>query len=189
MTSELKKVFDKYRELLKSKVGNHKTRARGRRSKERILLFFEKNGKWPSRLSKSNREKKLGYRFENYTSKVSLSYDAELREIVMITGRKSNNKRKHNISEFKKEIVSFIETYGRVPTVYCGETIPGEGKLRAKLDYYTKVNRDTSLLGKVYSMDKCHMSGIPMKFRRIINLSLETEKPLIRLAKYELENK
>jgi hypothetical protein len=204
MNPKITSLFNRFRKLLKSRVDNFmygegaghgntlfaKNKIReGNKSKERVLQFFEKNGRWPNRRSESKREVKLGQRFENYISKEAPAYDPQFRRIAMVTGRKTNNKRKHNVQEFKKEIISFIETNGRVPTTYSGEKIAGEGTLRAKLDYYTQTAGDMTLLGEVYSLDKCHRSAIPARFRPLINKALDIEKPLIRLANYELEGK
>lgn len=192
MNQKIESIFNRYRKVLKKRVKEteqKKSVRRGNKSKEYILQFFEKNGKWPSRLSRYKREAKLGTRFENFISKESATFDVQLRRIAMATGRKTNNKRKHNVQEFKKEIISFIETNGRVPTTYSGEKIAGEGTLRAKLDYYTQTAGDMTLLGEVYSLDKCHRSAIPARFRPLINKALDIERPLIRLANYELEGK
>ena len=43
-----------------------------------------------------------------------------------------------------------------------------------------------TLLGRIFEVDKCHLSGIPMKYRAIINKSLDVERPLVRLPKREL---
>lgn len=203
MNTKLQRIFARYRDLLVKRVkdykygkgaGNGKTldaknRIRqGNVSKNRILAFYEANGRWPSRLSDSKRERTLGYRFENYCSKEAAGYDAQFRRIAMVSGRKTNNKRKHNVKAFKAEIIEFIQTNGRVPTTLTGEKIQGEGRLRAKLDYYTQEANDMTFLGEVYSLDKCHKSGIPARFRPLINQALEeVEKPLVRMAQYELK--
>jgi hypothetical protein len=182
-------VFNEYRKNLKEKFLNIKPdkgreqMVAGNRSKNRCLDFYIKNNRWPSRLSVLKKERLLAQRFENYVSKQSKSHDPEFRKIVMRTGRISNNKRKHNVTEFKKEIMSFLREHGRVPgSSRQYETIEGEARLRQKLDYYTKEKNDTTLLGKIYDTDKCHLSGIPLKYRRIINESLDIDKPLIRLV-------
>ena len=141
-----------------------------------------KNNRWPNRRSKNKAERKLGQVFENFVSKEAASYDSRMRRIAMTTGRTTNNKRKHNVNGFKEEILDFIKTYGRTPMRYRGETIEGEGSLRSKLDRYTLTLKDMTFLSKVYNADPCHRSGIPSKFRPIINKALETEKPLIRLV-------
>lgn len=182
-------IFNEYRKNLKEKFINKsidKGRSQiviGNRSKNRCLDFFLKNNRWPSRLSSLKRERQLAQKFENYTSKQNPSYDAKLRDIVMSTGRVSNNKRNHNVSEFKKEIIAFLKEHGRVPSTSREyETIEGEARLRNKLDYYTKEKNDMTLLGKIYETDKCHLSGIPSKYRKIINESLDVDKPLIRMV-------
>lgn len=157
--------------------------SRGYRSKIRVLDFYLKNGFWPSRAYAATKtERSLGTKFGNYVAKTSPCYDASFRAVAMATGRTSNHKRPHNVKAFKQEILDFIKTHGRVPTTRSGETVEGEGCLRNKLDYYTKQGNDMTLLGKVYEGDKCHKSGIPAKFRALINESLDTDKPLIRLV-------
>ena len=72
----------------------------------------------------------------------------------------------------------------RVPTTSRKhELIKGEATLRNRLEYYTKDKNDMTFLGKIYAVDKCHLSGIPAKYRPIINEALDVEKPLIRLVK------
>lgn len=101
----------------------------------------------------------------------------------MATGRTTNNKRKHNVQEFKKDILAFLEEHGRVPVIHRDhELVEGESLLRSRLDYYTREGHDTVLLGKVYDLDPCHKSGIPSKYRALINQALDVEKPLIRLV-------
>lgn len=202
MNETLVKLIKEYRELLKIRVKNYvcgkgagkgrglwvKNKIRkGNKSKLQILDFFEKNGRWPSRLSLHKREVKLAQRFENFVSLKGPSTDPEFRKIALASGRKSNHKRDHNVQEFKKEIIAFILENGRVPTSKSGEKIQGESNLRHKLDYYTDHAKDMTFLGEVYSLDRCHKSGVPMKFRPIINRSLDTEKPLVSLANYEIE--
>lgn len=202
MNAKLEKIFNRYRALLakrlkdykygkgagQGKTLNAKNKIRQRNnSKLRILAFYEKTGKWPSRLGKTKTERTLGTRFENFVSKESATYDSQFRRIAMVSGRKTNNKRKHNVQEFKAQIIEFIKTNGRAPSTYSGQTIEGEARLRAKLDYYTKKANDMTLLGEVYSLDKCHKSAIPMKYRPIINVALKVEKPLVRMANYELK--
>jgi hypothetical protein len=183
-------VFDKYRNLLKSKLekrgrgfrNGYGGLSKGNKTKNKILDFYLKNHHWPSRLSGNKAEKQLATKFENFVSKTAASYDPHFRRIAMLTGRTTNNKRKHNIKGFKKEILEFIETHGYVPQVKRHETIEGEGELRNKLNRYTLTKNDMSFLGKVYSLDPCHRSGIPSKFRAIINEILDTETPLIRMV-------
>lgn len=192
------RIFEKYRNQLRAKFkafpkggpgsgkGSSAGRAafkRGMATKGRCLDFFLRTGAWPSRLSESKLEVKLAQRFENFISKTAGSYDPTLRRIVMATGRKSNNKRRHDVAGFKQEILDFVKEHGRVPTTRSGETIPGEGTLRNKLDYYTKQGNDMTLLGLVYKEDPCHRSGIPMRFRPLLNQQLDVTKPLIRLVK------
>lgn len=188
--NKLYTLFDKYRKILESEVqkrptvhpGNYNF-LRGVKSKNEILDFYLKTTKWPSRLSKNRIERKLATRFENFVSKESATYDPRLRRLAMATGRTTNNKRKHDIQGFKKQILEFIETNGRVPTTSRKyETIEGESRLRNRLDYYTGDKNDMALLGQVYAADKCHKSGIPSKFRAIINEALNTKKPLIRMV-------
>lgn len=179
-------VFNQYRESLRERIEKHPrpgSMSRGNRSKNKCLDFYVKNNRWPSRLSALKTERQLAQKFENYVSKQSLTHDPEFREIVVSTGRVSNNKRKHNIAEFKKEIIAFLEEHGRVPSTSREyETVEGEARLRNKLDYYTKQKNDMTLLGKVYETDKCHLSGIPSKYRKIINEALDVDKPLVRLV-------
>ena len=186
--NKLHRIIDKYVTLLeKNKTVTVKNRygtyqlslKRGIDSKKRIINFFLKNNRWPSRLSAKTEERKLGFKFENCISKESPLYDPSLRRIAMTTGRTSNNKRKHNVRGFKKEILEFIQEHGRVPAVHAG----GESQLRSRLDYYTNECNDMTLLGQVYEVDKCHKSGIPSKYRVTINEALSGSKPLIRLVK------
>lgn len=101
----------------------------------------------------------------------------------MATGRTTNHKRKHDVKGFKKEILQFMETHGRAPMSRRHQTVEGEGCLREKLNRYTLELKDMTFLGEVYGKDKCHRSGIPGKYRKLINESLDVEKPLIRLVK------
>lgn len=190
------RIFEKYRNKLKADLkeipkgegigrgqNTRKMQAKANRSKNLILDFFLKNGRWPTRLTDSKIERKLAQRFENYVSKTAPSYDVTFRRIARALGRGTNNKRPHNVAGFKEEIVAFMKEHGRVPTTRSGETIPGEGTLRNKLDYYTKQGNDMTLLGIVYKEDPCHRSGIPMRFRPLLNQQLDVSKPLIRLVK------
>jgi septum formation topological specificity factor MinE len=186
------RVIDAYRSLLKTKAKQHlvtvgklglKGIKKGNKSKNRILDFFLANNRWPSRISENKRERVLGYRFENFVSKEAASHDPNFRRLAMATGRTSNHKRKHDVAQFKKDIVEFLQQYGRVPsTSYEYQTVEGEARLRHKLDYYTKKRNDMTLLGTVYKYDKCHLSGIPVKYRKILNEQLDLEKPLIRMV-------
>jgi hypothetical protein len=181
-TRKINRIISKYRTLLRARAsGGNLAIIRGNKTRNKVLDFFQKHGRWPSRLSKNVTERKLGQSFENFCSKETPSYDPQLRRIAMATGRTTNNKRKHNVAGFKQQILDFIKEHGRAPTTHQGETIEGEGNLRHKLDYYTKQCNDMTLLGQVYAGDKCHKSGIPMKFRALINEALsKEEKPLIR---------
>ena len=180
------RIIDKYRGLLIKRYNESKNKMtlESNRTKNKILDFYLKNNRWPSRKSKNKTEKKLGSCFENYISKENFCYDSSLRRIVMATGRKSNNKRKHDKKALKKEIIDFIEKNGRVPNRYNRfQEIEGESKLRNNLDRYTQQYGDTTFLGQVYSLDPCHRSGIPLRFRPIINKSLDVDKPLFRIFK------
>lgn len=192
------RLFERYRANLRKKYAAMKSGGkgsgkgsgagktmfkRGMATKNKCLDFFLKNNRWPTRLSDSKVERQLAQSFENYIAKTAGSYDRDFRRIAMATGRKSNYKRRHNVAGFKEEIITFMKKHGRVPTSRSGEVIPGEGTLRNKLDYYTKQGNDMTLLGLVYKEDKCHRSGIPMRFRPLLNEQLDTEKPLIRLVK------
>jgi hypothetical protein len=190
------RIFEKYRNKLKADLktvpkgegagrgANTRVQTiRGNRSKNRILDFFLKNGRWPNRVSDSKTERQLGTRFENFIAKTAAAYDPTLRRIARALGRGTNNKRPHNVAAFKKEILTFIKENGSVPTTRSGEKIPGEGQLRNKLDYYTKNANDMTLLGMVYKEDPCHRSGIPMKYRPLLNQQLDVTKPLFRLVK------
>ena len=183
--NKLYRIFDKYRKLLKIKANKsqcHGMTLKGNNTKNKILDFYISNNCWPNRRSVSKREKKLGQKFENFMSKESGSYDSHFRRLVMLTGRKSNNKRSHDRKVLKKEILDFIMKYGRVPNYYGNrQEIGGESKLRSNLNRYTLEYGDMTFLGEVYSLDPCHRSGIPSKYRAIINESLIVEKPLIRL--------
>lgn len=178
------RVINKFRSILgkrKSETTN-KMSLRGIRSKEKVLNFFTKNNRWPSRLGRLKSERSLGTKFENYVSKESPLYDANFRRLAMATGRTTNNKRKHDVQGFKKKILEFVKEHGRAPMSYSREKFEGEGNLRAKLDRYTLTNKDMTFLGEVYAADPCHKSGIPGKYRAIINEALTVSKPLIRLV-------
>lgn len=190
---KLAKVFQRYLDLLavrkkrsKGKKGNF---GNSFRSKERLIRFFDKNGEWPSKNSPYVIDKQLALRLENYLSKASPMYDPVLRRIVLATGRKPSGKRPHNPALFKEEILEFTKLHGRAPMRYKTEIVPGEGNLKAKLDYYTLINKDMAFLGKMYALDKCHRSGIPNRFRPLINSQLDVEKPLIRLVKEQQQQK
>lgn len=185
VSPKLLKIINKYRDYIHKKQlkTGHGQTLRAVRSKNRILNFFLKNGRWPSRKGTTRTEQMLAARHENYLSKASPLYDSKYRRIVFASGlRVTNNKRPHNVKQNKKLILEFIKKHGRVPSSHGGETIEGEGCLRSKLDYYTKECQDMTLLGQVYKADPCHLSTIPMKFRAIINEHLNVEKPLIRLV-------
>ncbi len=203
MNLKLQKIFTRYRKILIKRLKEYKygegagtgrslfsknSVRQGNKTKNRILDFYEKNGRWPSRRSKSVRERYLGYRFENLVSKEAGAYDAQMRRIAMVSGRKTNNKRKHDVQGFKKQVIEFIEQHGRIPARYADQKIQGEGILRARMDYYIDDKNDMSFSGEIYSRDKCYRTSIPYKFRPLINRALEeTEKPLIRMANYELK--
>jgi hypothetical protein len=179
------RIFDKYRTLLnkrREEWNGTGSLLRGNRTKNRILDFYLKNNRWPNRRLGNKFEKVLAQRFENFVSKENGSYDATFRRIVMAMGRKTNNKRKHDKRGFKKQILDFIDQYGRTPMRYAYESIEGEGNLRAKLDYYTLKQNDMTFLSKVYKKDKCHKTGIPGKYRSVINQSLDIDTPLVRLV-------
>lgn len=184
-------VFKEFRALLKTREKNKVINGdrtvgmlrSGNISKNKAMDFFLKNNKWPSRLSNNKNERKLAQKFENFISKRSASYDPQFRNIVVSTGRVSNNKRGHDVVGFKKEIIEFLKTYGRVPSPSREyQVIEGEACLRNKLEYYTKEKNDMTLLGIIYDNDKCHRTGIPMKYRKILNEQLKLEKPLIRIV-------
>jgi len=188
---KLTKVLQRYLKLLvlrskrndTSPQGN-KNRLRGLISKKQIVEFFIKNGQWPSRKSIYVRERKLAQRLENCVCPSMVQHDPILRRIVLATGRKPSGKRKHNVDIFKEEILDFMKTNNRAPSGKLNEEIiPGERLLRQKLNYYTQVSGDMTLLGKVYDLDPCHRSGIPVKYRPLINSALDVSKPLIRLVK------
>lgn len=182
--NKLYRIIDKYRVILQSRYEKtgYKSIRNGNETKNKILDFYLKNHRWPSRRSSSKLEKALGTRFENFISKKSRSYDAAFRRLARATGRNTNNKRSHDVKGYKKAILEFIKNNGRVPTTYSGEMIEGEAKLRGKLDYYTLRSNDMTFLGQVYDRDKCHRSGIPVKYRAIINETLNVKKPLIRMV-------
>jgi hypothetical protein len=180
------RIIDKYRRILTKRYTKTKSvmTVNSNRSKNKILDFYLKNNRWPNRRSNNKTEKRLGSKFENYVSKENFCYDPNFRRIVMITGRKSNNKRKHDRSILKKEILDFIEKHGRTPNRYGRpQEFEGESKLRNNLDRYTQVYKDMTFLGEVYSLDPCHRSGIPLKFRPLINKALDVDKPLFRICK------
>jgi hypothetical protein len=170
------KIIDRYRAFLK------KNSTRSTDNKNKILDFYLKNNRWPYKNSQNEKERKLGLNMENYISKKNGCYDSKLRRIVLVTGRKPTNKREHDVRGFKTEILEFLKEHGRAPsTSYEYQIIEGEARLGNKLDYYTQKKNDMSLLGKVYAVDKCHKSGIQAKYRKLINESLDVDKPLIRL--------
>lgn len=184
--NKLYNLLDKYKNHIKQKHEEVNTTSSSMtyRSKIKIIKFYLKHNRWPSRNSKNRYEKTLGTRFENFVSKQCSSYDTSLRRIAMVTGRTTNNKRKHNVKEFKKDIVEFLKIHNRVPSNCRNKNAQkGESTLRCKLDYYTKKNNDMTLLGKVYEYDKCHRTGIPAKYRALINTNIIVDKPLIRLVK------
>lgn len=191
-TEKIAKVLSRYLNLLalrKKRLGRGNGFS-GIRTKEKVINFFNKNGEWPSRLSPYKKDKKLATSFENFVCKSSPSYDPILRRIALATGRKNVFKSKHSVILSKQEIIEFIKTHGRAPTTHkAQEIIPGEANLRRKLDYYTINRNDMTLIGQVYATDKCHRSGIPMRFRPLINSHLDIEKPLIRLVKQQQEEK
>lgn len=150
--------------------------------KRKILRFFKIYGRWPKRTSTDVRERSFGMAFENYVSKQCVNYDRALRRVAIASGRVSNHKRPHDPVQFKLDILEFIKTNGRVPRRYR-EGGPLEGNLRCKLEYYTQEKNDMTFLGQVYEVDKCHKSGIPTRFRRFLNNTLDIEKPLIRLIR------
>lgn len=182
--NKLYKIFDRYRSFLKYKKNSNpnKLTSQSNKTKNKILDFYLDKGRWPNRRSKNSFERALGQRFENYLSKESGCYDSSLRRLAMATGRTTNKKRKHNKKEFKRQILEFIDQYGRTPMAYDSQIIEGEGNLRHKLDYYTLKNNDMSFLSEVYKKDRCHKTGIPGKYRALINKALESDKPLIRLV-------
>lgn len=179
-------LLDKYRALIKKKSKNGFYKGQTKKSvakKNKILDFYLSKNRWPKRNGSTAKERTLAMAFENYLSKESGTYDANFRRIVMSTGRKSNNKRKHDIAGFKQEIIAFMKEHGRVPsTSYKYQTFEGEARLRHKLDFYTIEKNDMTFLGIVYEHDKCHKSGIPVKYRALINKSLDVERPLVRLV-------
>lgn len=184
--NKLYRVIETYRALLKSKHNKapHKLTLKSNKSKNQILDFYLKHGRFPYKKAKNKTERILGLRFENFVSKVSRSYDPHFRRLAFSTGlRNTNLKRRHNVKEFKQEILQFVKEHKRVPSPsYQYETIEGEARLRNKLDYYTKECNDMTLLGQVYKVDKCHRSGIAGKFRRTINEALKINKPLVRVV-------
>lgn len=183
--NKLYRIIDKYRNLLikRYRKTGHKTTLESNRSKNKILDFYIKNNRWPNRKSKNQFERRLGSRFENFISKENLCYDRSFRRLVMITGRKSNNKRKHDYKALKKEILDFMEKYGRAPNYYRSpQEIDGESKLRSNLNRYTGEYNDMGFLSKIYALDPCHRSGIPSKFRPLINKNLNIDKPLVRMV-------
>ena len=180
------RIIDRYRKYLAEKYRKtgYKTTLKTNKAKNKILDFYLKNNRWPKHNGQTKTERNLACRFENYIARGgSPQFDANLRRIVMSTGRKSNNKRKHDRKTLKREILDFIVKYGHVPNNYNRpHEIEGEGKLRVNLDRYTGKYGDMGFLGQVYSLDPCHRSGIPLKFRPLINKSLDVDKPLVRMV-------
>lgn len=189
---KVNKLFTEYRKTIRQRWLDaaiaRKQILKGNRTKLRILAFYERNGRWPNRQNGlTENERNLGTRFENFISKKAGAYDPDLRKISIALGRKASGKKEHNVVKFKNDILNFLAEHGRVPsTSYEHETIDGEANLRRKLDYYTVNCKDMTLLGQVYSVDKCHKSGIPAKYRKIINESIDVEKPLVRLTQKAL---
>jgi hypothetical protein len=182
--NKLYRIIDKYRSLLikRYRKTGHKTTLKSNKTKNKILDFYIKNNRWPNRRSKNQFERRLGSRFENFVAKENPCYDPSFRRIVILTGRKPTNKRTHDYKVLKKEILDFIKTNGRAPRFYTHDRGSGEARLRGNLNRYTQEYGDTSLLGEVYTLDRCHRSGIPMKFRPLINGALDVDKPLIRIV-------
>lgn len=178
------RVVRKFRDtVVKQLLGASAAKKQVIRKKVKILEFFLKNGQWPSRKAKSRIESRLGAIFENLVCKSYPSHDKNLRRISLATGRAVNNKRKHDVAGFKKEILAFVKEHNRVPSTNReNELTEGEARLRHRLDYYTNNCNDMTLLGQVYDGDPCHRSGIPAKYRAIINEALTVKKPLIRLV-------
>ncbi len=184
-------IFADYRRSLKQAVLDRAAKgwktngiSKTNKYKNQSVDFFLKNNRWPSRLSLGVSERKLAVRFENYISVKSPQCDSVLRSLVMATGRTSNNKRSHNVQAFKNDILAFMEENGRAPATGSGPDFSLEEKrLRQKLDYYTTNANDMSFLGQVYDLDQLHRSGIPMKYRAILNDQLNLSKPLVRLVK------
>lgn len=174
-------TIERYRDFLnaRQKLSGNGATLRGVKTKNRVLDFYLKNGRWPNRRATNKREKTLATCFENYVSKEAASYDPHFRRLAMAAGRGTNNKRKHDIPGNKKKILEFIKTNGRTPSIDVKE----EKALRHKLNYYTQEKNDMTFLGEVYEVDKCHRSGIYGKYRKIINEALaDSTAPLIRLV-------
>jgi hypothetical protein len=183
MNTTILNLLNQYLETINKESRGSKIKRKGYRSKRRVINFLVLNGRWPTNYKAATQtERLLGRRFNNYISKMSLCYDERFREIVLMTGFKARKKPKHDVSGMRIRIMDFVEKHGRMPTNQKAETIAGEGVLRRAFDYYVKRRNDMSLLGFAYANDPCHLSGIPMKYRTIINEALDTEKPLIKLV-------
>ena len=149
--------------------------------KRDILKWAEKYGKLPSRLSEDKKERKLACRMENYLSKKSKSFDPEFRNIIYSKyPRKVNNKRDHDKEQRIREAIEFVKENNRVP--FHSEAIdstPEERLMRSIISNYTSPSSplyNEDLVKTIKNIDKCYLTGIPVKYRRCINNALDGSK-------------
>ena len=148
-----------------------------KKRKKSCLVFVEKHGRMPSRYSHDDYERKLASAIGNYTSKASLSYDAEFSKLLLETTPKmSNDKAPHNPEKRKQELLDFVRLNRRTPSV----RIEGESKLWGYLNYYCgpsnrEKEENISLFEEICNIDKCYRTNIAKKFRRSINEALGKE--------------
>lgn len=138
------------------------------RKKKEILEWCEKNKTTPKRDSENPYEVTLASRMHNYISPSADSYDPKFRRAMKKFGVISRKKRKHNREKRKKEVISFIEKHGRVPS----SMVKAEKRIHATyagLISPAHNEYDPEFKKELKEYDKCLGSHIPLKFRRSIN--------------------
>jgi hypothetical protein len=104
-------------------------------------------------------------------------YDKEFKDkITSECNRGVRRTAKHEPEKHKAEVLAFIKENNRPPSIAIAE----EKALYYKYSYYTgmshnKVGEDTYFVDSIVSIDKCHKSTIPYKYRRHINGALEEQ--------------
>jgi hypothetical protein len=147
-----------------------------------ILSFYSENEKWPNRNSENKKERSLGQSFENFICKSNFTYCEKFRNIALETGRIPHNKRKHNRELRKSEIITFMLDNGHAPSDHSNSQYE-----RATARALYNLRNDSSLISTVYTIDKCYKSGIAMRYRKLINQSINIELPLIKMTQKDLD--
>lgn len=139
--------------------------------KKEILEFCEANNRRPKRNSTDIVERKMAYSLDNYCSPQNPLFDDSFKRTLMSQGFVTERfKSPHDPELHKQRILDFMVANKRPPSANIEE----EKELCYKYNYYAglthkQVAIDEDFLNKIKEIDKCHGTGISVKFRKSIN--------------------